>query len=252
MSWVITGAQKVAPTVWDPDFLRVSLLLHGDGNLNDSSPAARTITAFNGATTSTAQSKFGGSSILFDATAPIDYLTASSAGANNSDWTFMHDNSTNYTVEAWIRRNSVTNSGVICCTTGGTADRGFYLATSDVVVGSLDFTIFRGSAGSFFTASTAGSLLSANTWHHVAAVFTAGATASIRLFIDGAQQATASTSSFAFSNSTPSNPLNIGRFVTAAAQQGSSINGYIDDLRITKAARYTANFTPPTAPFPDI
>jgi hypothetical protein len=29
-------------------------------------------------------------------------------------------------------------------------------------------------------------------------------------------------------------------------------NGFIDEVRITRAARYLNNFTPPTAPFPDI
>ena len=56
-----------SPTVeTDPYFSSVSLLLHGDGDLLDSSSSPKTITAYGNAAVSSAQSKFGGGSIYFD------------------------------------------------------------------------------------------------------------------------------------------------------------------------------------------
>jgi hypothetical protein len=70
MSWLITGSQ---PVPVDPQFGSVSLLLHGDGTngsttITDNSPTPKTVTAVGNAQISTAQSKFGGASILFDGT----------------------------------------------------------------------------------------------------------------------------------------------------------------------------------------
>jgi hypothetical protein len=69
-------AAPAGPT--DPYFSNVSLLLHGDGangstTIVDSSPSPKTVTAVGNAQISTAQSKFGGSSLAFDGSG--DYLT---------------------------------------------------------------------------------------------------------------------------------------------------------------------------------
>jgi len=46
-------------------------------------------------------------------------------------------------------------------------------------------------------------------------------------------------------------PIYVGRNIYTGYP--NVLNGYIDDLRITKGvARYTANFTAPTAAFPDL
>jgi hypothetical protein len=91
--------------------------------------------------------------------------------------------------------------------------------------------------------SSAGSVIVANTWQHVAVCKASGTT---RMFVDGTQVG----GSYADSNNYgASNPLTFG----AAFNGTSGLNGWVASLRIRKGtALYTGNFTPPTAPFPDI
>jgi hypothetical protein len=68
----------------------------------------------------------------------------------------------------------------------------------------------------------------------------------MRLFVNGVQDGSV-TNARNYTNTA----LRVGSELYNSAQ-GGEFNGYIDDLRITQGiARYTANFTPPTAPFPD-
>jgi hypothetical protein len=92
--------------------------------------------------------------------------------------------------------------------------------------------------------STTGSTLANNTWSHIAVVRNSGTTA---IYIDGVSRGSAS-------NTTSYNPgtyaLEIGRGVVTSEYP---MTGYIQDLRITKGyARYTSNFTAPTAAFPTL
>ena len=78
-------------------------------------------------------------------------------------------------------------------------------------------------------------------WHHIA-VTRSGTT--VRGFVDGVQIGSSATVSTSF---TARKTIAGGQF-----RDNSFIQGYIDDLRVTKGvARYTANFTPPTAAFPN-
>jgi hypothetical protein len=80
-------------------------------------------------------------------------------------------------------------------------------------------------------------------WHHVA-VTRSGST--IRLFVDGTQQTSATNSStFTCASGYP--------LVGADSSTAGNLTGYTQDIRVTKGyARYTANFTAPTAAFPTL
>lgn len=217
----------------------VSLLLNGTGAndatvFTDSSFRPKPVTAYGNVKISTAQSKFGGSSILFDGT-----NSALSVPAGD-DFVF---GTANFTIEMFVYPLATPNgSALIAEQYTGAGDKvefaiGFCPAGNIAAQsGSLPFFgVFNGSA---WQGAIAANALALNTWHHVALVRVGTVWT---LYVNGTSVATAN---FSYSIAL-ANPIFIGRrWDTAGA--ASYFNGYIDDLRITKGtARYTANFTPP-------
>jgi len=228
MSWRITATC----TPNDPSFAFNSLLLHGDGTngsttITDSSLTPKTVTAVGNAQISTAQSKFGGASIAFDGTG--DYIAIAEASGS---FTF---GTGDFTIEFWFYPSNLTGDSVI-------AD--WRSAGS----GSQRITLYRvGSVLYFYNgafAITATSALTNTVFQHIALCKGSNSTL---LFVGGIQVGStyADTTSYL---APQSGSIHFGGLLGTY-----SMAGYIDDIRITKGvARYTANFTPPTAPFPDI
>ncbi len=237
----------------DANYPNVSLLLHGDGPngstiITDNSPSPKTVAANNGARISTAQSKFGGASLLFDGS--DDFLST----PNNAGFDF---GSSDLTIEAWvyISGNSPPDAdggrAAAICNTWGTNIAGWIFSiggTTTTTGTGLQFDTWSniGLNATFFRATVS---LAQSTWHHIAVTVSGGTR---RLFLNGTLLSGATTtigSGYIPANNF-ANQLQVGR--TPVALYPLPLNGYIDDLRITKSvARYTANFTPPTAPFPD-
>jgi len=104
---------------------------------------------------------------------------------------------------------------------------------------SIGTTLYWYRDGSNFITGTGA--LTANTWQHIAV---AKSGTSTKLFVNGTQVGSTLTDSFDYASAR----WEIG----GRSNLTLPIVGYIDDLRITNGvARYTANFTAPTAPFPN-
>jgi hypothetical protein len=177
---------------------------------------------------STAQSKFGGSSIYFDGSG--DWLDI----PNQSD---LNVGTGDFTIECWINRTSaISGTGFGDVFIG----KGSNNIVFDILVSTGVIRFGRYGGASLLVSTTA---VTNNTWYHIAV--TRNGT-SLRLFVNGTIEAS-TTSSADFTSTTA---LRIGSDPSFGTQ---IFNGYISNLRITKGiARYNANFTPPTTSFPDI
>jgi len=171
---------------------------------------------------STAQSRWGGSSMAFDGSG--DYLTVPN-GANN----FVFGSTANYTFECWVYINSYTNYGCIFDTRNASVNLTAVLIRQNASAG----TILVGRSSTV----TSSSQIPTGQWVHLAVVRNSG---TLTIYFNGSAVGSGSNSD----NCTDTNCF-IG-----GAIDGYYLNGYLQDLRVTKGiARYTANFTAPTAAF---
>ena len=227
----------------DEEFDKVSLLLHGDGTngsttIVDSSSSPKAVTAVGDAQISTAQNKFGGSSIVFDGTG--DYLTI----PPSAEFEFGTDP---FTVEFWIYpTTSMTNRAVLA-----TADNGNFTTGGIDILGSSSNLVFYFATTGGGAGSIAVSLPTLNTWNYYA--FVGVSPTDTRVYKEGTLEGTSGANRSIIL--TGQNELVVGaRHGGAGPGVGpiqNFLDGYIDDLRITKGvARYTENFDVPTAPFP--
>tara|TARA_R100001377_G_C3125484_1_gene87453 strand:- start:12 stop:626 length:615 start_codon:yes stop_codon:yes gene_type:complete len=198
-----------------------------DGQAIDS--AAQNNLVLNGnAKLSTGQAKFGDTSLVLD---------------GSGDWAYVYPQvfkfgTGDFTIEFQMRFAAVANVTIASFLSATNASN---LAPHIYLEGNASLRYYVGSIGSVITGAT----ISANQWYHIA-VSRSGT--STKLFVDGTQ----SGSTYSDSNNYVAGPLVLGGYGYPAVDTGgSNMNGFIDEIRISKFARYTSNFTAPSEPFAD-
>lgn len=228
---------KSYPAKDDPYVGNVSLLLPFDGANNsttftDFSVNALAITPIADAKISTAQSKFGGASAYFDGTG--DYLTVADNPANALG---LGD----FTIECWINFSALPGTNQVM----GIANTMSSMFAANTTMWWLGLEnsagtnrLRLGRHGNGLVYAYTNWTPSLNTWYHIAV--TRSSSSVISIFIDGVSQSVTTSGSNWANNFSATTIFSIGSGATFL-----TFNGYIDDFRITKAARYTSSFTPP-------
>ena len=229
----------------DPHFDKVSLLLHMNGvdgstMFADSSVAPKTVTAHGGAKISTTQSKFGVASAYFDG---VDgYLEIPYTNDAFRWW------GGNFTLETLVYPIQLSTFSYLVTGVAGNvvpklisnsniADSTNYWSFGPASDGRVLFRYWSGSGNTI----ASDEVILENQWSHIALVVNDG---KITIYVNGVGGTPVAIAG------TPQDAQTLPLLV--GATESSYVNGYIDDLRITKGiARYTADFTPPAAQFPD-
>jgi hypothetical protein len=201
-------------------------LWHFDGNYTDNSSNGRTGTPVGGTATSTAQKQYGSASLLIAASSSLTIPAGINLGTGN------------FTLEAWLYYNSAPG-------TGGWLSDGSGAITFGASTSNFSTQVGLFGAGATTAATWTWTPLT-GAWHHHAIVRNGSTGNNVSYYLDGSAL-TIATNNLPFTTTVGNGSAawNVGN--------GYSTNnpsyifpGYIDELRISNMARYTANFSPST------
>lgn len=205
-----------------------SLLLNFDNAaIYDSTGNQNLLTSGTGKAASSV-SKFSGS-LSTDGTAYS--FVSTSATATSPFYNFP--SGTDFTIEFWVYRNDQGSAILYGGRPYGTQ-------------GAYPCIYFEGATLYYYVNSgnqIAGGTIPTGSWYHIALCRASGTT---RLFVNGSQVGSVSDTVSYLPGA--NRPL-IGNYDYYSGTNGYALNGYLEDMRVTRTARYTAAFTPPPAPF---
>jgi hypothetical protein len=207
-------------------FANIIGLWHFDNNGTDQANTPHSVSSLaGGAVYSATQSKFGGYSLNIVTTAtsfaniPAGINIVGTSDFTIEAWMYQAGGSTTYT--GWIGDDNIT--------TGTGANPNPFIWTS-------------GNASAPAGAPAWATMMPGASWHHTAWVRASG---TVNFYFDGVAQGTGASATGVVGNGTTA--WKIGRSYSATYAMPS--NSFIDEVRISNMARYTANFQPPYLPF---
>jgi len=200
------------------------LLINGtNAGIIDKSQTAETLTLNGDAKSSTSQTKYLSSSIALDGTGDyIDIVPSSSE--------FFDFGTADFTIEFWMYLTNVSGEKILLESRAGHTDAGMLIMLNSGVIKTLTSGAVR---------TTGGTTIAADTWYYVAVVRDS---TSLRTYLNGTEES--GSASYNSAITAPFSKFRLGARFDGANPPA----GYFSDVRVTKGlARYTANFTPPTA-----
>jgi len=207
-------------------------LLHMDGadeSTTFTDESGKSWAAFNQARLDTAEKKFGTTSLLCDGSADLIYRDQTPGDA---DFAF---GAGDFTIDLQIRLSALGVAQVVWDFRPSTVDGAYPM----LYVGAGNgLNYFVNTAGQIVGATA----LETGRWYHVELARGGGQT---KLFLDGVQEGSTYADAVSYLNGAY-RPTIGGSGNTPA---DNAFFGWIDEVRFSKVARHTANFSPPTAPY---